>query len=157
MNPRPIFLSRPTVIEAKYEVAHKAFETFLKDHSITPRRVGGSDYSMEVPLNAVLKVYKECEGAIILGYPQFCMQASWAPATTMAYSFKQPTPWNHIEAAIAYTKKLPVIAIADAGITGGIFDPKVVGKFVYSADLSNKKWFKEKAFTGFFNDWISKL
>lgn len=154
-----IFISRPTTISEKYESPYSEFETFLRDKGIKSRRLGGSDYSRKAPLIAVMDIIEDCKGAIIIGYPQFEFHNASKRADTVLSesSMLFPTPWNQIEAVLAYKKRIPVLVIAQNEINGGIFDNGITGEFVLKTDLSNNDWYKEKAFCGIFNDWYKDI
>ena len=154
-----VFISRPTKISAKYESSYSEFEIFLKEKGIKSRRLGGSDYSRKAPLIAVMEIIEDCKGAIIIGFPQFEFRNSSKKADDILNesSMLFPTPWNQIEAVLAYKERIPVLVIAQNEIEGGIFDYGITGEFVLKTDLSNKDWHKGKAFSGIFDDWYSDI
>ncbi len=42
-----------------------------------------------------------------------------------------PTPWNHLEAGILFSLRLPVLVFREKGISGGVFDDGVSDVFVH--------------------------
>lgn len=150
-----IFISRPTVIPTKYEQSYLDFEDFLISKKIKSRRLGSTDYSRKPPLVAVMEMIEECEGAIILGYPQHEVHniSKKADSVLSESCLLFPTPWNQIEAVLAYKKNIPVLVVAQNGIDGGIFDYGITGEFVLKTDLSKPDWHAERDFCGIFNDW----
>lgn len=154
-----VFISRPTIISTKYQLSYSEFEIFLKEKEIKPRRLGSSDYSRKAPLIAVMEIIEDCKGAIILGYPQFEFYNASKKADSILSesSLLFPTPWNQIEAVLAYKKRIPVLVISQNGIDGGIFDYGITGEFVLKTDLSSKNWYKENVFRGIFNDWYKDI
>lgn len=154
-----IFISRPTLISTKYEPSYSAFEIFLKKKGIKLRRLGSSDYSRKAPLVAVMEIIEDCNGAIILGYPQYEVHnASKKADSILSESYLLfPTPWNQIEAVLAYKKNIPVLVVAQNGIDGGIFDYGITGEFVLKTDLSKPNWYKEDVFCGIFNEWYEDI
>jgi hypothetical protein len=45
------------------------------------------------------------------------------------------------------------LVIAQKGVEGGLFDYGVTGEFVYKADLSSDRWFRNEKFLGIFQAW----
>ena len=154
-----IFISRPSIISTKYESSYISFEDFLKTKGIILRRLGSSDYSRKAPLVAVMEIIEDCKGAIILGYPQYEVHTEFKKADNVQSKscFLNPTPWNQIEAVLAYKKKIPVLIVAQNGIDGGIFDYGVTGEFVLKTDLSKSNWYKENDFDGIFSEWYKDI
>ena len=68
-----------------------------------------------------------------------------------------PTPWNHIEAALAFGQRIPVLIIAHKGVSGGVFDKGVTGQFVMVTDFTEIDWYDREEFQGVFRAWRSKL
>ena len=154
-----IFISRPSVISKIYESSYIPFEDFLKTKGIISRRLGSSDYSRKAPLLAVMDIIEDCKGAIILGYPQYEISSVFKKADKLQSKsyLLIPTPWNQIEAVLAYKKKIPVLVIAQNGIDGGIFDYGITGEFVLKTDLSKSNWCKENDFNGIFSEWFKDI
>lgn len=154
-----IFISRPTILPEIYESSFQAFERFLDSKSIQPRRLGRSDYSRKPPLLGVIDLIKVCKGAIIIGYPQYKIfgHITKAGEEEKVFNFLIPTPWNQIEAALAYQSQIPVMVIAQTDISGGIFDYGVTGEYVLKIDLSKNNWFEEESFQGIFKSWYDDV
>jgi len=154
-----IFISRPSIISTKYESSYVSFEDFLKTKGIILRRLGSSDYSRKAPLVAVMEIIEDCKGAIILGYPQYEVHKKFKKVDNVQSKscLLIPTPWNQIEAVLAYKKKIPVLIVAQNGIDGGIFDYGVTGEFVLKTDLSKSNWYKENDFDGIFSEWFKDI
>ena len=154
-----IFISRPTIISTKYESPYSDFEEFLTKLRIKPRRLGGGDYSRKPPLVAVMDLIEDCKGAIVLGYPQYEFHNTSKKANDIMNEscLLFPTPWNQIEAVLAYKKDIPVLVVAQNRIEGGIFDNGVTGEFVLKTNLSKPNWYKEDDFSGIFNEWYKEV
>jgi len=152
-------MSRPTVVDPAFEHAYQAFDNFLGDQGLQPRRLGGSDYTKQAPLKAVFRIIDECLGAIILGYPQFVMrhEATRSCKAQNEWGFVFPTPWNQIEGALAYRAATPVLVVAHHGVEGGVFDHGVTGEGVIHLDLSAPDWFRSPVFTQPYSEWIIEV
>jgi hypothetical protein len=151
---KPIFLSRPSKLPPLFSTEAERFERFLNGHGFVPRRLGGGSYSTKAPLLAVIDLMKQCEGAIILGYPKLCISVAGLKDDL---NFDFPTPWNHIEGALAYALQKPTFVIAHSGVEGGVFDYGITGEFVLKTSLAADGWFKTPEFTGAFDDWKQRL
>ena len=156
-----IFVSRPTVIGNEYEALYSGFDANLRARGFVPRRLGGGggDFSKKPPLKAVIDLVTECRGAIILGYPQieFSHEARRSDVVESKLRYVFPTPWNHIEGALAYSCQAPILVIAHPGISGGVFDHGITGEGVLHIDLAEPEWFTKPRFTQPFEEWVADL
>jgi len=114
---------------------------------------------MDNPLKGVMDVMDMCRGAIILGYPQYevivgVLKAEM-PEQRMHAVFA--TPWNQIEATLAFKQRIPVLVVAHKGVSGGVFDRGVTGEYVHTTDLNHKGRYKTRDFGGVFRDWEKKV
>ncbi len=154
-----IFLSRPTVISKRFETQYTPFEAYLSRKGYKVRRLGADQYTMDAPLKGVMDLMRTCKGAIILGYPQYEITAALSKAATpeQRVSAAFPTPWNQIEATLAFKQRIPVLVVAHEGVTGGVFDYGVTGEYVHTTCLSKNDWHKTKAFQGVFQEWEKRI
>lgn len=154
-----IFLSRPSALGPECEKAYDQFVRFLKKEDFTPRRLGKSDYSLKAPIHAVIDIMEQCKGAIILGYAQVVIQHEIRRGVTVQASSGMvlPTPWNQIEGALAYSRRIPVMVITQEGVSGGIFDYGVTGDFVLTLDLSATKWHHDDRFSQVYSQWKARV
>lgn len=155
-----IFVSRPSKLPKAFERAYYNFHGFLESHEgLSPRRLGSTDYSLDAPLQAIIRIMDECMGAIIMGYPQveIFYHIRRSDSITQEPTLLFPTPWNQIEGSLAYGAKLPVLVVAHPGIGGGIFDHGVTGQFVLTEDLSDKAWFQKPPFQHVFREWKNRM
>ena len=154
MATRPIFLSRPTSLNDSKAAEADRFERFLDEQGFHALRLGGENYSTKAPLQAVIDIMSQCEGAIILGYPKQTICVSGFSADFRA---ELSTPWNQFEGALAYALKKPALVVAHTTVNGGVFDYGITGEFVLRANLENDGWFKTKQFLGVFADWKTRV
>lgn len=154
-----IFISRPTTIARRYEQHYESFKRYLSHKGYRLRRLGGDDYTMDASLKAVISLMKQCKGAIILGYPQYEVSSVVTKGGTAESSIGMmlPTPWNQIEATLAFQQKIPVLVVAQRNVTGGVFDYGVTGEYVLMSDLGKKNWFRSSEFQGVFNEWQKRI
>ncbi len=153
--PTNVFISRPTKIERSFEAHYAAFDAYLKRARYKTHRLGPDCSSIQAPLKSVMALMRTCQAAIILGYPQYEVTAALTKAASpeQQISAMFPTPWNHIEAALAFRQRIPVLVIAHEGVSGGIFDHGVTGEYVHTMKLDRKDWHRDKGFQGILNEW----
>lgn len=112
-------------------------------------------------MKAVEQLMRRCSGAIILGFPQTIIQKGISKSgTDNEANIKNtllPTPWNHIEASMAFMLGLPLLVIRNQGIKGGIFDIGTTGHFIHTSRLDNEEWIAKPSFLQPFNDWHKEV
>lgn len=67
-----------------------------------------------------------------------------------------PTPWNQIEASMAYMQDMPLMIIREQGVSGGVFDVGITDRYVHQAELSTE-WLNSEMFIQPFNEWFSDV
>ena len=53
--------------------------------------------------------------------------------------------------------KLPVLIVAQRGISGGVFDHGTTGQYIVETDLADIDWYKKKEIRGVINEWKHKI
>ena len=152
-----IFLSRPSWVSPEFEGGLATFQWFLKQKGVLAHTLGQTDYPSESPLDEVIKLMNRCRGAIVLGYPQIEISVGKIKDVDISAPVFLATEWNHIEASLAYSLKLPLLVIHDNTVSRGIFDLGALNSFAYSTDLSNDNWPMQKEITGACSAWIDLL
>ena len=154
-----IFVSRPNEIGQVFEKAYAGFDEYLKRFGLSPCRLGANKYTINAPLIGVMNLMEKCHGVITLGYPKYEFSTTVLKGDKLQHQILKliPTAWNHIEATLGFSRKLPVLIVAHEGISEGVFDPKVTGKYVFSARLDQVGWFRQKSFKGVFYEWKNQL
>jgi hypothetical protein len=148
-----IFVSRPTWIAPQFEEGLNIFLMSLENLGLKPRTLGVSDYPSKAPLDEVIEIMRQCEGAIILGYPQLLINEGFIKTDQIENEIALATEWNHIETALAYSQGLPILVAHHKNVSRGIFDRGVMNAFVHSLDLSVACWSLDKAFNGALKKW----
>lgn len=154
-----IFLSRPTEIARRFEAQCASFQAYLSRKGYSVCRLGSDQYTMDAPLKGVMDLMKTCRAAIVLGYPQYEVTAALSKAASpqQRLSAVFPTPWNQIEATLAFKQRIPVLVVAHEGVSGGVFDYGVTGEYVHTTNLGVKDWHKKKDFQGVFQEWQKRI
>ena len=148
-----VFVSRPTWVPDLFKPGLDGFRRTLSDLGLNPRTIGTTDYPVEGSFDAVMRVMNECDGAVILGYPQIWIREGTVKQAEVESEMTLPTEWNHIEAALALALGKPVLVIRDVGISGGVFDHGAGNNFIYEEDLSNSGWPISERIHGALESW----
>lgn len=152
-----IFLSRPNWIPPECRDGLNNFLTLLKSLELVPRTIGATDYPNKSPMDAVIDLLKECEGAIILGYPQITLMSGSIKDNPINDNLVLATEWNHIEAGLAHALELPLLIIHHTTVSRGIFDRGVLNYFLYQKDFCDKTWGISPEISGALTKWKSLL
>jgi hypothetical protein len=157
-----IFVSRPNDLDVAQQKTLKKLERFFQTNQIKMRTIGATDIPNTSPMVAVEDLMRECNGALILGFPQnHVLQGITKPGTDKEETINNiylPTPWNQIETTMAFTLRLPLFRICDVRLRAdGIFDRGAMDGYVHCYDLSNQEWIKEPIFNNALIQWIDKV
>ncbi|OGU83097.1 MAG: hypothetical protein A2254_08615, partial [Ignavibacteria bacterium RIFOXYA2_FULL_35_9] len=157
-----IFISCPSSLNSDQETSKKLILKELDKQGLEPRQLGKSDYPTESPLNEVLSIAKHCAGGIILGFEQLKVSTGIRKrGTNTETKLKKPiilpTEWNHLEAGILFSLKLPILVFKEDGINGGIFDYGVTDVFIHKMPNNSFSRAEKKVFTGIFLKWQSDV
>jgi len=153
-----VFVSRPTWVAPNFEKGLASFLRLLENMKLKPRTLGaGGDYPSKSPLDEVIALMNECQGAIILGYPQIVVTAGKCKDKDLTDTLLLPTEWNHIEAGLAYAKGLPLLTVHHRGVKRGVFDRGAVNSFVYEIDLTDAAWPLDERISGALTKWTKDV
>lgn len=155
-----VFASRPSARNEEQEQFWKTLNKKLEDRGIRPRTIGQSDYPNELPIRAVRQVMQECDGAIIMGFRQIRVKDGIEKEGTdrenQIENRYYGTPWNQIEAGMAYMLDLPMMIIREEGVEEGVFSENTSDRFIHRAEMT-KEWLNSEAFKQPFNEWYREL
>lgn len=120
MTELTVFVSVGTPATEQQEVFVRAVEDRLRSEGIVPHTVGRNTFSAEAPLKTVTKLIDKCSGAVVIAlersfFPSGIDKRGGSKESSLA-NIKLPTPWNHIEAAMAYSRGLPLLIIVESGL-----------------------------------------
>ena len=154
---KPIFLSRPSWVPEKYRPGLDHFQTLLREQHLDPRSVGVTDYPSNAPMDEVIRLMKQCAGAIILGVPQIEVKTGVLKGNAIDEPFSLGTEWNHIEAALAYALELPTLVIHHQTVVRGVFDRGATQSFLHEVDFSCPTWALTERIVGAVRTWRGRL
>ena len=135
----PVFVSAPTQLNPKQAQSYEQIIGLLKRENLETRALGRSDYPTEYPLKEVYMIARRCAGGVVLGYSQMIapklqikpgVRIKGQKQPNVQKNVKFPTPWNHLEAGILFSLRLPLMVFREDGISGGVFDNGVTDVFI---------------------------
>lgn len=132
-------------------------DQLLNERGLETRTLGVTDAPVAAPLQDVERLMRTCRGAMILGLAQVhIIEGISKDGTSERASVRDaylPTPWNHLEAGMAFALGLPVLVLREEGVSGGIFDPGASDRFVHQAELS-QAWIRSSEFQQIMDRWL---
>jgi hypothetical protein len=82
--------------------------------------VGRNTFSSDAPLKKVIELLDSCQGVVVIALERSFFPSGidkrGGPNETQLSNIRLPTPWNHIEAAMAYSRRLPVMVVVESGL-----------------------------------------
>ena len=120
MNELDVFVSVGGTATEQQEAFVRSVEDRLRSEGLVPHTVGRNTFSADAPLKAVTQLLDQCSGTVVIAlersYFASGTEKRGGPKEAALSDVKLPTPWNHIEAAMAYTRGLPLMVIVEAGL-----------------------------------------
>jgi len=120
METRNIFLSVGATANDQQEAFVRAVEERLRSEGLNPQTVGRNAFSSDAPLKKVNELFDGCQGAVVIALERTFFPAGvekrGGPNEAQLSNIRLPTPWNQIEAAMAYSRRLPLMVIVESGI-----------------------------------------
>ena len=120
MEQLDIFISVGGVATAKQEAFVRAVEDRLRSEGLVPHTVGRNTFSADAPLKTVTELMDSCAGTVVIALERTYFPSGTGkrggPNETVLSEIKLPTPWNQIEAAMAYSRGQPLLVIMEAGL-----------------------------------------
>jgi len=150
-----VFISKGSVATIQQREFIDGVLDTLKTVGLSPRVMNENEWSHEQPLQAIKKVIKECKGAVIIAFSRTIFKEGIELRDGGNRELKEialPTPWNHIEAAMAYSFDLPLLVVAENGLKPEGLIEQDYDWSVYWTDL-NSQTVKSDKFKGFLLSW----
>lgn len=92
----------------------------LHSCNIEPRVVNKTDYSTGNPLKDISRIMRECHGAVVVAYERTYfgsgLEKRKSAQERRIKAVRYTTPWNQIEAAMAFALGLPIIVMMETGL-----------------------------------------
>lgn len=160
LGPVPVFLSVGGGRTEDQEAFVKAIKNYCLSKDLDPKTVDEYGSTNRQPLKDVEYRMKRCYGAIVLAFERTRIEIGVsrpeAKSPKKLKDVRLPTVWNHIEAAMAYTRGLPLLVLIEhelqnEGMLEVRYDWRV--KWVNLRDPI----VSDPEFLGMFEDWRSSV
>jgi len=155
-----VFLSVGGTANAEQERFVAALEDRLRAEGLIPNTVGRNTFSADAPLKTVERLMDVCVGTIVVA-----LERSYFPSgkerrggerETEISETRLATPWNQIEAAMSYSRGLPLFVLVQKGLKSeGLLEPGY-DWYVQSIPLDSAA-LSTNEFNGVLASWKGKL
>jgi len=159
----PVFVSCPSALRPQQKASAQIVLDQLEKNKLQWRALGQPDYSRKLPLAEVIGMIKHCSGGVILGFEQFEARGVVYRRGVMGKMKKLPgktcfpTPWNHLEAGILFSHRLPILVFHEATVTGGIFDTGIIPEFTHKMPTRGMSKSARDELDTLFQRWASEV
>ena len=150
-----IFLSIGRPYNDKYKEFTEALIKFGRDRGFNLQSVGYNVGTHNRPLVKIGEVLGNSKGAIIVAFSRIHLIEGSEKEVNLPESHIT-TPWNQIEAAMAYVKNLPMLVISEKGLKKeGLIE---IGNDWYVNEMEmTPKSLEEKTFELSFEEWANAV
>ncbi len=160
MKGNNIFISVGGTANEKQESFVSAIESRLKSEYLIANTVGRNKFSCDSPLKTIVELLDECSGTIIIAlertyFPMGIEKRGGRMESTIS-DVKFPTPWNQIEAAMAYSKGQPIMLIIEDGLRNEGLIEQGHDWYVLRVKLDNSSLYSPE-FNGVLSSWKKKV
>ncbi len=155
-----IFVSVGSTATPQQEAFVRAIEERLRAEGLNPQTVGRTYFTADSPFTGVNKLMDSCKGVVVVALERLFietgMEKRGSDSSGGLSGVKLATPWNQVEAALGYARKLPLLVIVEDGVRqDGLlekgFDWYVISMPPDPARLTTLE------FTGVLSSWKAKL
>ena len=120
MSELNVFVSVGGTATEQQEAFVRAVEDRLRSEGLVPHTVGRNTFSADAPLKTVTELIDKCTGAVVIAlersYFASGTEKHGGPKEIALSEVRLPTPWNQIEAAMAYARGLPLMVVVESGL-----------------------------------------
>lgn len=160
MNELNVFVSVGGTATDAQEAFVRAVEDRLRSEGLVPHTVGRNTFSADAPLKTITELLDKCSGTVVIALERMYfasgIEKRGGSKEASLSEVKLPTPWNQIEAAMAYSRNHPLMVIVESGL-------KSEGLLERGNDWY-VQWVKPEAtslttaeFNGVFSSWKQKM
>jgi hypothetical protein len=155
-----VFLSVGRTATPQQEEFVRSVENCLVSRGLLPRTVGRTEFSSVQPLKRVEELMNECFGTVVVAFERTYIgdgcELRGSPSEEVVKNAALPTPWNQIEAAMAYVLRQPILVITERGLRGGGLIEKGYDWYVLPVDMTPDAC-RSKEFLGVIDDWKKRV
>lgn len=137
-----------------------AVEERLKAEGLIPYTVGRNTFSSDAPLKTITSLMNSCSATVVIAlqrkyFPEGFDKPGGEKQKELQ-NIKLSTPWNQIEAAMAYSHGHPLLVIVEEGLTYEGLLEEGNEWYVMSLPVDNNA-LNSKEFNGVLADWKAKI
>ena len=161
-KPVSVFVSRPTTLNRRQELFIEKLEKVLSNYGLKPRTLGLTDsQKADGGMYDVIELMRDCSGALVLGFSQIQVDNVTFKGGTKRISKKKQcefvTPWNHMEACMAFAERLPLLIIKEEKVwSDGVFDKSCLRLVPQTTDLE-PAWLDDQRFRNAMDGWVEQI
>jgi len=158
----PAFLSVGVTHNEFQRIYAEKLINSLHEQGIILETLGRSFYSIKSPLDPIQKKMNEVFGAVILCMERYhSIEGIYKEGSLEEMIVKNqffPTVWNHIEAAMAYQNKLPLLIMKeDKLISEGMLDSGIHQWTIVRINPKDPNEILRYPIKGFIESWIEEV
>jgi hypothetical protein len=116
MTAKNVFISMGAPYREPQIKFRDALMDLLRDCDVVPRVINKTDYPTGNALLDISRVLRECDGAIIVAHERTFLESGLEKRETKLSAVRYSTPWNQIEAAMAFVLGMPILVLVELGI-----------------------------------------
>nr|WP_294545678.1 hypothetical protein [uncultured Rhodopila sp.] len=155
-----VFVSVGTGLNPQQEAFVSAIEARLRAVGLIPCTIGRNTFSADAPLHAVVDLMDRCAGAVVIALERYRftngVERRGSAKERSVGVVALPTPWNQIEAAMAYSRGLPLLVLVDESLRcDGLLEK---GNDWYVLELAlDPTSLNSPAFSGVVDSWRDRV
>ena len=155
MKPKVYISVGSATTPSQAEAAETIFRS-LEAAGLSPRQMEKNEWSSEQPLRAIWHVIEECDGVVVIAFSRYRFDSGAERqkdgSEKQLKETRITTVWNQIEAAMGYTRTLPLLVVAENGcLEEGLLEGRYDWK-VYWTDFTRDR-LQSDAFMGYLESW----
>jgi hypothetical protein len=120
MAKKNVFISIGSPFSEQHGKFLDALIDLLRRCDVEPRAIDKTDFSTGNPLKDISRVMRECQGVIVVAFERTYVESGFekrkSPLEKPLESVRYTTPWNQIEASMAFALGLPIIVMMERGL-----------------------------------------
>lgn len=155
-----VFVSVGTGLSAEQEAFVSAVEARLKAVGCSPCTIGRNTFSTDTPLRAVVDLMDRSSGVVVIALERYWfdqgIERRGATKEKPLSNVSLPTSWNQIEAAMAYSRGLPLLVLVDERLRCDGLLEKGNDWFVHELRIDPSS-LNSAAFHGLLDSWQQRL
>jgi hypothetical protein len=155
MRPK-VYISVGSAATPEQTAGTDAIFRSLETAGLSPRQMERNEWTAEQPLRGIKRVIDECHGTVVIAFTRYQFSSGIERkkdgSEKPLVDTRITTVWNQIEAAMAYTRGMPLLVIAEHGlIEDGLLEGRYDWK-VYWTDFAADQ-LRSDAFIGYLESW----